>query len=109
IDGRAVLSESIADLAGLSVGFDALTIALHRNGKEVSEDGKRRFFEAWARRWRVQYTQPLLIRILKADKHPPLQYRCSVPLSNFDPFYEAVGMDPDSPLYLSPNNRVSIW
>lgn len=109
IYGRAVLSESIADLAGLSVGFDALEIALDRKGREVSADDKRRFFEAWARRWRVQYTQPLLIRILKADTHPPLQYRCSIPLSNFDPFYDVVGMDPDSALYLSPNDRVSIW
>lgn len=109
MDGRAVLSESIADLTGLLVGFDALQIALAREGAEFSADDKRRFFQAWARRWRVQYTEPLLVRILKADTHPPLQYRCSLPLANFDAFYEVVGIDADSPLFVSPDDRVSIW
>lgn len=109
IDGRTVLSESIADLSGLSAGFDALKIALGRKGRAVSTDDERRFFEAWARRWRVQYTQPLLTRVLKSDTHPPLQYRCSIPLSNFDPFYAVIGMDSDNPFYLPPGDRVSIW
>lgn len=109
VDGRAVLSESIADLSGLSVGFDALKIARGREDRELSADDERRFFEAWARRWRVQYTQPLLTRVLKSDTHPPLQYRCSLPLLNFDSFYDVVGMDSDSPLYLSPADRVTIW
>ena len=50
-----------------------------------------------------------LVRVLKSDTHAPLQYRCSVPLSNFTPFYEVVGTAPDSPLYRPNPERVSIW
>jgi putative endopeptidase len=109
VDGRATLSENIADLSALTVGFEALRIERRRQGRDVSPDDKRRFFEAWARRWRVLYTEPLLVRVLRSDTHAPLQYRCSIPLSNFSPFYEAIGLATDSPLYRPMAERVSIW
>lgn len=67
------------------------------------------FFRAWAMRWRVQYERPFLVRILTTDTHPSLQYRCTVPLSNFSRFYDVIGIGTDSPAYLPPAQRISIW
>lgn len=109
VDGVASLSENIADLAGLTVGYEAFKLARQSQSKPMTAADLHSFFAGWAHRWRVQYTEPLLIRILKSDTHPPLQYRCTVPLANFAPFYEAIGIEKTSSAYISTENRVSIW
>lgn len=109
LNGEAELSENIGDLVGLAVGYEALQRARKAQGKALTTDDERGFFRAWATRWRVQYARPLLVRILTSDTHPPLQYRCTVPLSNFNRFYEVVGIGTNSPAYLPPTERVSIW
>ena len=109
LNGSAELSENIGDLTGLSVGYQALKQLRKSQQRPLTPQDEQRFFQAWATRWRVQYTEPMLVRVLKSDTHPPLQYRCTVPLSNFDPFYKVVGLDRNSPAYLAPEERVSIW
>jgi len=109
LNGQAELSENIGDLVGLTIGYEAFQRARQAEGKALTTDDERRFFRAWATRWRVQYAQPFLVRILTTDTHPPLQYRCTVPLSNFSRFYDVVGLGADSPAYLPPSERISIW
>lgn len=100
VDGAATLSENIADLSGLTLAYEALR--LNAPSGELSQQERERFFEAWARRWRVKYTDAMLVRVLKSDSHPPYQYRCSGPLRNFAPFFDTYNLP-------VPMDMVSIW
>jgi predicted metalloendopeptidase len=99
LDGFATLSENIADLVGLTVAHKGLILRKHG---DIESDSMRRFLSAWARRWRVKYSDPLLLRVIKSDTHAPYQYRCSGPLENFAPFYDAINVP-------RPANLLSIW
>jgi putative endopeptidase len=109
VSGDRTIAEDIADLTGLTLGFEALQKSRHIQERALSHDDERRFFEGWARRWRVEYTEPLLAQIMQRDTHAPLQYRCIVPLSDFTPFYAFGGIRPGDPDYRTPDERVTIW
>ncbi len=109
VDGDATLSENIADLAGLTIGYHAFELAMKDQSKVIAVTDQRTFFESWARRWRVQYNNALLTLVLKSDSHPPLQYRCTAPLANFSLFYEAIDIEETNPAYIVPENRVTVW
>jgi predicted metalloendopeptidase len=69
----------------------------------------RRFFEAFCTHWRAKYRNRLLLRILANDGHPPQQYRCNGPLSNFGPFDAAFDVKPGDRMFREPSERVTIW
>jgi predicted metalloendopeptidase len=89
IDGLATLSENIADLVGLTIAYDAIEL---RQGGNLSQENVRQFLSSWAHRWRVKYSDQLLMRVIKSDTHAPNQFRCSGPLDNFAPFYEVLNL-----------------
>jgi putative endopeptidase len=99
INGAATLSENIADLVGLAVAYDALSARL---AGRLSREIEQKFFTAWAQRWHAKYSQALLLRVIKSDTHAPNQFRCSGPLWNFRPFFDAFDIDP-------PQHLISIW
>jgi predicted metalloendopeptidase len=99
LNGLATLSENIADLVGLTVAHQALTMRKHGH---TTADSERQFLSAWAQRWRVKYSDALLLRVIKSDTHAPYQFRCSGPLENFGPFYDTVNVS-------RPANLLSIW
>jgi predicted metalloendopeptidase len=110
INGKQVLSENIADLAGLLVAHDAYVLSLKGKSDVVigGLSGEQRFFLAFAKRWRKLQTETELRQQLKTDTHSPAEYRSDT-VRNVDGWYESYKVAPGDKLYLKPEDRVRIW
>jgi putative endopeptidase len=47
--------------------------------------------------------------LLAVDPHSPSEFRCNQIVRNLDAFYDAFGVTRDDALWLSPEDRVTIW
>lgn len=110
IKGRMTLGENIADLAGLTVAYDAYKASLGGTKAPVigGFTGDQRFYLGWAQVWRRNYREPNLRQRLLTDPHSPSEQRAAV-VRNLDPWYSAFGVSPGQGLYLPPEQRVRIW
>jgi putative endopeptidase len=110
LNGKQVLSESIADLAGLLVAHDAYVLSLKGKSDRVlgGLSGEQRFFLSFAQRWRKAQGESALRLQIKTDTHPPGMYR-SDSVRNVDEWYKAYQIAPGDKLYLEPEDRVRIW
>jgi len=110
LNGKQVLSESIADQAGLLVAHDAYKLSLKGHPDSVigGLSGEQRFFLAFAQRWRRTQSDAALRRQITTDTHPPGEYR-SDSVRNLDAWYDAYGIVPGDKLYLKPEDRVRVW
>jgi putative endopeptidase len=110
LNGQQVLSENIADLAGLAVAYDAWVLS--RGGKPAPVargfSGDQQFFMSFAQSWRAKAREPALRQQVITDGHAPDEYRADT-VRNLDAWYEAFGVQPGEKLYLSPDQRVRIW
>jgi predicted metalloendopeptidase len=110
LNGKQVLGESIADLAGLAVAYDAWRLSL--NGKPAAVvdgfTGEQQFFLSYARSWRDKTREPALRQQVVTDGHPPSEYRVDT-VRNLDAWYQAFDVKPGESLYLAPADRVRIW
>lgn len=110
VNGKQVLSENIADLAGLQVAHDAYIMSLKGKTDAVRGglSGEQRFFVAFAQRWRNIQNEAALRRQIKTDTHSPGEYRSDT-VRNIDAWYKAFQVVPGDKLYLKPEDRVRIW
>ena len=110
VNGEQVLTENIADLAGLLVAHDAYILSLRGKTDVVINGltGEQRFFLAFAQRWRRAQTEDTLRRQIKVDTHSPGEYRSDT-VRNVEAWYKAYGVNPGNKLYLKPEDRVAIW
>jgi predicted metalloendopeptidase len=110
VNGKQVLSENIADLAGLQVAHDAYILSLKGKTDVVigGLSGEQRFFVAFAQRWRRVQSESALRRQIKTDIHAPGEYRSDT-VRNVEAWYKAFQVVPADKLYLKPEDRVGIW
>jgi predicted metalloendopeptidase len=110
VNGKQVLSENIADLAGLLVAHDAYVLSLKGKTDVVIAglSGEQRFFLAFAQRWRKVQSEAALRRQIATDHHAPGEYRSDT-VRNVEAWYKAYGIAPGDKLYLKPEDRVGIW
>jgi predicted metalloendopeptidase len=110
VNGKQVLSENIADLAGLRVAHDAYILSLKGKPDVVigGLSGEQRFFVAFAQRWRRLQSEAALRGQIKADTHSPGEYRSDT-VRNVEAWYAAFQVVPGDRLYLKPEDRVGIW
>jgi predicted metalloendopeptidase len=110
VNGKQVLSENIADLAGLQLAHDAYILSLKGKSDVVKGglSGEQRFFVAFAQRWRRLQSEAALRRQIKTDIHAPGEYRSDT-VRNVDAWYQAFQIVPTDKLYLKPEDRVAIW
>lgn len=110
VNGKQVLTENIADLAGLRVAHDAYILSLKGKDDVVigGLTGEQRFFLAYAQRWRKMQSEAALRRQVASDTHAPGPYR-SATVRNLDTWYKAYEVAPGDTLYLKPEDRVGIW
>ncbi|MFN3432900.1 MAG: M13 family metallopeptidase, partial [Sphingomonas sp.] len=110
VKGALTLGENTADLAGLSVAYDAYRKSL--GGREAPVigglTGDQRFYLGWAQVWRRNYREANLKQRLMTDPHSPSQQRTWV-VRNLDPWYAAYKPAPTGKLVLTPEQRVRIW
>ena len=103
INGHQVLSENIADLAGLAAAYDAYHLSL--NGKPAHDDD---FFVGYAQSWRSKAREELIRRQIATDGHSPDEYRVAT-VRNLDPWYATFNVTPTEKMDLPPEKRVRVW
>jgi putative endopeptidase len=110
VNGEQTLSENIADVAGLSVAYDAYHLAL-KGRPEPSLGGAtadQLFFLSFAQNYRTELREAALRQQIVTDGHAPARYRADT-VRNLDGWYAAFGVGPGAALYLPPAERVLIW
>lgn len=110
VNGKQVLNENIADLAGLLVAHDAYILSL-KGKADVTKNGlsgEQRFFLAFGQRWRKFQSEAALRRQIKTDTHAPGEYRSNT-VRNVEAWYKAFNVAPEDKLYLKPEDRAEIW
>lgn len=111
VNGKLTLGENLADLAGLTIAFDALQLRLR--GRDAARiDGftpEQRFYLAWARAWRNNYTPERLKLQVNTNPHAPASFRAVGPLSNLDGFQAAFGFRDDAPVMRPRTARAIVW
>jgi putative endopeptidase len=110
VNGKQVVSENIADLAGLLVAHDAYVLSLKGMDDIIIDgvNGEQRFLLAFARRWRKLQTETALRQQVKTDTHSPGEYRSDT-VRNVESWYQIYKVAPGDKLYLKPEDRVRIW
>lgn len=100
INGKQVVSENIADLAGLACAVQA--------GKNDDADLKD-LFENYARSWMEKQRPEAIKTEVQTDVHAPQPTRVNIPVQCQDEFYETFGVKPDNGMWLDPEDRITIW
>jgi putative endopeptidase len=110
LNGQLVLSENIADLAGLAIAYDGWKISL--DGKTAPTvdgfSGEQQFFMSFVQSWRAKAREPALRQQVMTDGHAPDEYRADT-VRNLDGWYEAFGVKQGDKLYQPSDQRVRIW
>ena len=114
-NGAFTLGENIADHGGLQVSFLAFTLneeAKPANKRLQTRDGftpAQRFFLAYANVWAGNIRPEEILNRTKSDPHSLGRWRVNGALPQINAWYEAWNVTESSPLYVAPENRVSIW
>ena len=114
-NGAFTLGENIADHGGLQIAYLAFTL-----NEESKPEAKRlqtregftpaqRFFLAYANVWAANIRPEEILQRTKSDPHSLGRWRVNGALPHINAWYEAWDVTPESPMYIAPENRVSIW
>lgn len=109
LNGKLVLAESMADLGGLAVAFDALG-AVTEGQPDPMIDGmsrQQRFFYNYAASYRLKQTPQQADMNLRTSRHPPYDIRAAAAPSNHPGFAAAFQCRPGTPM--ARTDRVQIW
>ena len=114
-NGAFTLGENIADHGGLQVAY--LAFCNNEESKPEAErlqtrDGftpAQRFFLAYANVWAGNIRPEEILNRTKSDPHSLGRWRVNGALPHINAWYEAWNVTPESPMYIAPENRVSIW
>jgi len=111
VNGQLTLGENIADLAGLTISYDAYQHSLIGKSRK-SIDGftpEQRFFIGFAQVWRNNARPEYSRQQVMTDPHSPGKFRVYGPLSNMPQFYEAFGVKAGDKMYREEKDRAKIW
>ncbi len=100
INGNLTVGENIADLGGVAVVLDLV------NEKGLDKD---EFFTSYANIWAANMMEVETERRLLLDTHSPAEARVNYVLRNFQDFLDTYNIKEGDPMYLAPEDRVTIW
>ena len=110
-NGRFTLGENIADHGGLRVSYTAFKNAM--KGQDLKPiDGftpDQRFYLAYAGLWAQNSRDEEILRLPKIDPHSLGKWRVNAALRNLESFFQAFGITEKDPMYMKPEDRVTIW
>ncbi len=111
VNGALTLGENIGDNSGIAIAYKAYKLSLAGRPAPTidGKTGDQRFYIGYTTVWRSKTREPALIRQLTSDPHSPGEYRVNGTLRNQAPFYSAFDVKPGDPMYLAPEQRVTIW
>ena len=111
-NGKLVLGESIADLGGLTLAYNAYEKSLEGKPRPKDIDGftpEQRFFIAWAQNWAANMRPQFARLLLNIDPHPLPRFRAIGPPSNMPAFAQAFACKPGEAMVRPPSERCRIW
>ena len=115
-NGKFTLGENIADHGGLQVAYQAFKNAQKAKGERLEAKGdeagftpEQRFFLAYANVWAGNIRPEEVLQRTKNDPHSLGMWRVNGALPHIGAWYEAWNVTEESPMYLAPEKRVSIW
>jgi putative endopeptidase len=111
-NGKLVEGESIADLGGLTIAYNALQKTLEGKAAPAAIDGftaDQRFFLGWAQVWEGSTRMERVRVLVNTDPHPVDRFRVNGPMSNIPAFAKAFGCSADSTMVRSSALRCRIW
>ncbi|HEY4362906.1 MAG TPA: M13 family metallopeptidase [Bryobacteraceae bacterium] len=111
-NGKLVLGESIGDLAGAHIAYDAYMKSIEGKPHPPVENGftaEQRFFLSWgqARGDSMRIEQQRLMVV--TDNHPVAKYRVIGPLSNMLEFRKAFGCKEGDPMVRAASKSCRVW
>ncbi|MEI6061414.1 MAG: M13 family metallopeptidase [Bacteroidota bacterium] len=111
INGAMTQGENIADLAGISMGFEAFRKTKQFKNNEIVGGLKpdQRFFLAYALAWMINTRPEATANQVKSNVHSPAKFRVIGPLSDIPEFYTAFGLKEGDAMWRPENLRVKIW
>ncbi len=111
VHGENTLSENIADLGGLAISLEALKTSQTSRGisGEAVLHEFREFFIAFATSWRTKYRKEKLDNMIYTDRHAPAFLRVNLVVAQMPEWYEAFAIGDDSPMYIPPEYRITIF
>jgi predicted metalloendopeptidase len=111
-NGKLVLGESISDLGGIALAYQAYQKSLEGKPRPQSIDGftpEQRFFLGFAQIWGGS-VRPEFVRLLTAtNPHPLPRLRVNGPLSNLEIFARAFGCKAGDPMVCLASERCRVW
>lgn len=110
-NGKFTLGENIADHGGLQVSYQAFKNAT-KNAALPTIDGftpEQRFFLSYANVWAGNIRSEEILVLTKSDPHSLGKWRVNGALPHIQAWYDAFNIKPTDPMYVKPENRVSIW
>ena len=114
-NGAFTLGENIADHGGLQVSYLAFTLneeAKAEKDRLQTRDGftpAQRFFLAYANVWAANIRPEEILQRTKSDPHSLGRWRVNGALPQINAWYDAWNVTEESPMYIKPEDRVSIW
>lgn len=101
VNGKLVVSESVADQGGLSCALEA--------AKQDPNVDLAEFFKNWARIWQTKSSSAYIEMLLTNDVHAPAPLRANVQAQNMDEFYTTFNVTEGDGMWLPKSKRVAIW
>ncbi len=112
LKGNMVIGESIADLGGIEIAYQALQRKLGCDPNQIACGNltvAQAFFIQYALT-ECGHARPEFVREMAAtDYHPSERFRVNGILAHTEPFYQAFGVQSGDALYRRPAQRAHIW
>ena len=110
VNGKQTMGENIADMAGLTIAFDAYHASLKGAQARVLDGftGDQRFFLAFGQVWRGKQRDEATRAQLVSDQHSPQKFRIIGTTRNVDAWYQAFQIT-SGKYFLLPGERAWIW
>ncbi|MFT4256133.1 MAG: M13 family metallopeptidase [Pseudoxanthomonas sp.] len=105
INGRGVMDEALADLAGTELAWSAYAIAQ----PAATAADKQAFFNGWSQLWAQQLSPAEATLRAGTAAHAPGQARSNLPLANQPAFAAAFTCKAGQPMQLPEAEQVRIW
>ena len=106
VDGTLTLVENIADIGGLEFALEGLKAAL---GHPLKKEELREFFTSFAVSWRAKDRLKRAVELLVTDPHSPPMLRVNHVVRQFDEWYEAFDVAPESDGWIAPADRIHFF
>lgn len=103
-NGKLTLGENIADLVGVTFGYEAAF-----PGGLGSIEDKKNFFISYARVWCAVIRPQMIENLLKTDPHSLGKNRINEPLKHQSGFAEAFQCKVGDKMFIPENERIKIW